>query len=234
MRLFVALDCHWTDSGLIDLVAIRRALDTHGGLLLVDATQSLGALPLDVSQVRPDFLVAATYKWLLGPYSLGFLYVSPRWQDGQPLQENWANREAAHDFARLVDYRKSYAAGARCYDMGERANFVALPMAMASLEQISAWQVARIAHTLRGLTDSIAAQVAPWGLHAAPAHLRAGHFLGLRWPGPLPPGLTEQLAAAQVHVSIRGPAIRITPHVYNNPEDVSRLLDVLDKALHSA
>ena len=116
-------------------------------------------LPLDVAQVRPDFLVAATYKWLLGPYSLGFLYVAPRWQDGQPLEENWANREAAHDFARLVDYREGYAAGARRYDMGERANFVALPMAMAALEQITAWQVARIADTLRSLTDSIAAQV---------------------------------------------------------------------------
>jgi selenocysteine lyase/cysteine desulfurase len=233
-RLAVLSHCHWTDGGLIDLVAIRRALDTHDGLLLVDATQSLGALPLDVAQVRPDFLVAATYKWLLGPYSLGFLYVAPRWQDGQPLEENWANREAAHDFARLVDYREGYAAGARRYDMGERANFVALPMAMAAMEQISVWQVARIALTLRSLTGSMAAQVAHWGLDAAPAHLRAGHFLGLRWPGPLPPSLTEQLAAAQVHVSIRGPAIRITPHVYNNQEDVSRLLEVLDTALHKA
>ena len=233
-RLAVLSHCHWTDGGLIDLAAVRLALDAHDGLLLVDATQSLGALPLDVAQVRPDFLVAATYKWLLGPYSLGFLYVAPRWQDGQPLEENWANREAAHDFARLVDYREGYAPGARRYDMGERANFVALPMAMAALEQITAWQVARIAHTLRGLTGSIAAQVAPWGLEAAPAHLRAGHFLGLRWPGTLPPSLPEQLAAAQVHASIRGPAIRITPHLYNHEGDVARLLEVLHAALRKA
>ena len=233
-RLAVLSHCHWTDGGLIDLAAVRLALDAHDGLLLVDATQSLGALPLDVAQVRPDFLVAATYKWLLGPYSLGFLYVAPRWQDGQPLEENWANREAAHDFARLVDYREGYAPGARRYDMGERANVVALPMAMAALEQITTWQVQRIAQTLGRLTASIAVQVAPWGLEAAPAHLRAGHFLGLRWPGPIPTGLPEQLAAAQVHVSIRGPAIRITPHLYNHEGDVTRLLEVLHAALRKA
>jgi selenocysteine lyase/cysteine desulfurase len=176
-RLAVLSHCHWTDGGLIDLAAIRLALDAHDGLLVVDATQSLGASPLDVAQVRPDFLVAATYKWLLGPYSLGFLYVAPRWQNGQPLEENWANREAAHDFVRLVDYREGYALGARRYDMGERANFVALPMTMAALDQIADWQVTRIAQTLGSLTDSIAAQVAPWGLEAAPAHLRVGHFL---------------------------------------------------------
>ena len=230
-RLALLSHCHWTDGGLIDLAAIRLALDAHDGLLVVDATQSLGALPLDVAQVRPDFLVAATYKWLLGPYSLGFLYVAPRWQSGQPLEENWVNREAAHDFARLVDYREGYAPGARRYDMGERANFVALPMAMAALEQIAAWQVARIAQTLSGLTGSIAAQVAPWGFEAAPAHLRAGHFLGLRWPGARPPSLLAQLAAAQVHVSIRGSAIRITPHLYNHEGDVARLLEVLEAAL---
>ena len=230
-RLALLSHCHWTDGGLIDLAAIRLALDAHDGLLVVDATQSLGALPLDVAQVRPDFLVAATYKWLLGPYSLGFLYVAPRWQSGQPLEENWVNREAAHDFARLVDYREGYAPGARRYDMGERANFVALPMAMAALEQLAAWQVARIAQTLSGLTGSIAAQVAPWGFEAAPAHLRAGHFLGLRWPGAMPPSLLAQLAAAQVHVSIRGSAVRITPHLYNHEGDVARLLEVLEAAL---
>ena len=230
-RLALLSHCHWTDGGLIDLAAIRLALDAHDGLLVVDATQSLGALPLDVAQVRPDFLVAATYKGLLGPYSLGFLYVAPRWQSGQPLEENWVNREAAHDFARLVDYREGYAPGARRYDMGERANFVALPMAMAALEQIAAWQVARIAQTLSGLTGSIAAQVAPWGFEAAPAHLRAGHFLGLRWPGAMSPSLLAQLAAAQVHVSIRGSAIRITPHLYNHEGDVARLLEVLEAAL---
>lgn len=226
-RLALLTHCHWTDGGLIDLVAVRQALDAHGGLLVVDATQSLGAMPLDVSSVRPDFLVAAAYKWLMGPYSLGFLYAAPHMQNGEALEENWVNRAGAQDFTRLLDYRDGYADGARRYDMGERSNFIALPMAIAALEQILQWQPQRIAHTLRLCNDHIAHEAAAWGLQAAPSALRAGHFLGLRWPGGLPSGLTDELAAAQVHVSIRGSAIRVTPHLYNNDRDVARLLQVL-------
>ncbi|MSQ66487.1 MAG: aminotransferase class V-fold PLP-dependent enzyme [Limnohabitans sp.] len=226
-RLAVLTHCHWTDGGLIDLVAVRKALDIHDALLVVDATQSLGAMPLDVSSVRPDFLVAAAYKWLLGPYSLGFLYAAPHLQTGEALEENWVNRAGAQDFTRLLDYSDGYAEGARRYDMGERSNFIALPMAIAALEQILQWQPQRIARTLRLCNDQIANEAAAWGMHAAPADLRAGHFLGLRWPGSLPASLTDKLAAAQVHVSIRGSAIRVTPHLYNNENDVARLLNVL-------
>ena len=231
-RLALLTHGHWTDGGLIDRAAVRQALDAQGGFLVVDATQSLGAMPLDVSSVRPDFLVAAGYKWLMGPYSLGFLYAAPHLQHGEALEENWVNRAGAQDFTRLLDYRDGYANGARRYDMGERSNFVALPMAIAAFEQILQWQPQRIARSLRLCNDHIAKEAAAWGLQAAPSALRAGHFLGLRWPGSLPPGLTDELAAAQVHVSIRGSAIRVTPHLYNNERDVARLLQVLqDMAL---
>jgi selenocysteine lyase/cysteine desulfurase len=59
--------CHWTDGGLIDLEAIGAACRRVGAVLCVDATQSVGALPLDVKRVDPDFLAVASYKWLLGP-----------------------------------------------------------------------------------------------------------------------------------------------------------------------
>ncbi len=81
--------CHWTDGSLVDLVRVGERARELGAALAVDATQSLGALPLDVAEVRPDFLVAAGYKWLMGPYSLGYLYVAPRWRTGRPLEHNW-------------------------------------------------------------------------------------------------------------------------------------------------
>jgi selenocysteine lyase/cysteine desulfurase len=68
--------CHWIDGGLLDLVAIGARCREVGSALVVDATQSLGALPLDLAAVRPDYLVRPDYKWLLGPYSLGYLYVA--------------------------------------------------------------------------------------------------------------------------------------------------------------
>ena len=49
-----------------------------GAALVLDLTQSIGALLFDVARVRPDFAVAAGYKWMMGPYTLGFLYVAPK------------------------------------------------------------------------------------------------------------------------------------------------------------
>src|ERR671916_500913 len=61
-------NCHWTDGSLVDLACVGESAREAGAALVVDAIQSLGAHPFDVSEVRPDFLVASSYKWLLGPY----------------------------------------------------------------------------------------------------------------------------------------------------------------------
>ncbi|HEU5347070.1 MAG TPA: aminotransferase class V-fold PLP-dependent enzyme, partial [Ktedonobacterales bacterium] len=71
--------CHWTDGSLIDLPRVGARARAVGAALVVDGAQSVGAHPLSVADVQPDFLVAVTYKWLLGPYSCGVLYVAPHW-----------------------------------------------------------------------------------------------------------------------------------------------------------
>ena len=108
-------------------------------MLVVDGTQSVGALPFDVTAIRPDFLVVATYKWLLGPYAAGYLYVAPKHHDGMPIEHNWADRARSEDFTGLVDYRDAFQPGARRYDVGERGNFHLLPMANAALRQLHEW-----------------------------------------------------------------------------------------------
>ena len=115
--------CHWTDGGLIDLVSIASRCREVGSALVIDATQSLGALPFDLAAVRPDFLACAGYKWLLGPYSIGYLYVAPRWRDGgcrrQRRQSAGVHRWAGHLQVRHlrrragVDGRSAHARGHR-------------------------------------------------------------------------------------------------------------------------
>ena len=104
-----------------------------GAALVVDGAQSVGAYPLSVADVQPDFLVVVTYKWLLGPYSLGFLYVAPQWRMGRSLESNWITHENSEDFAGLVNYRDGFQPGARRYDMGQHSNFALMPAAIASL-----------------------------------------------------------------------------------------------------
>ncbi|MBA4748819.1 MAG: aminotransferase class V-fold PLP-dependent enzyme, partial [Sphingopyxis sp.] len=67
--------CHWADGRLVDLAQVGTACRAVGAALVLDLTQSLGALPFDAAAVQPDFAVAAGYKWQLSPYGTGMLYV---------------------------------------------------------------------------------------------------------------------------------------------------------------
>jgi selenocysteine lyase/cysteine desulfurase len=223
--------CHWIDGGLLDLAAIGARCREVGSSLVVDATQSLGALPLDLAAVRPDYLVCPGYKWLLGPYSLGYLYVAPEHRDGRPLEQNWIARRGSEDFARLIDYQDAYQEGARRFDVGERSNFALVPAGVVGLEQLLAWGTERIAATLRAKTAAIAQRALALGIRAAPSHLRAGHYLGLRLPRGASRRLPEQLAERQVYVSVRGDSLRVTPHLYNHEQDLERLFEVLRAVL---
>jgi selenocysteine lyase/cysteine desulfurase len=224
--------CHWTDGGLFDLAAIGDACRERGIPLSLDVTQSAGVLPLDVRRIQPDFLACATYKWLMGPYSLGLLYVSERWQrEGRPIEHNWIHRKDSENFTRLVDYQDEFAAGARRFDVGERSNFALVPGAEAGLRQILEWGVANVSETLGEVTDEIAERAGALGLASLPRERRAAHYVGLRLAGEVPSSLLDALARRKVYVSIRGASIRVTPHLYNEPRDVARLLDALEEAL---
>ena len=221
-------NCHWTDGTLLDLVQIGQRCRAVGAALVVDGTQSLGAMPFAVSDIQPDFLVTAAHKWLLGPYTFGFCYAAPQWQGaGVPLEENWLNRAGAEDFSRLVDYRVEYQPGARRFDMGAASNFILAPVAAAALRQLLEWTVAGIAETLRSITDRIADQARDLGLAVLPAAVRAPHLLGIAVPGAVPGEVSARLAGERVYVSVRGSSIRISPHLYNNEADLERLFKAL-------
>ena len=104
---------HWIDGAAVDLERVGARARDLGAVLVVDATQALGAMPLDLAAVRPDYLVAAGYKWLLGPLGVSYLYVAPEHRDGQPLEENWANRAGAEDFEDTGGTDAGYRTGAR-------------------------------------------------------------------------------------------------------------------------
>ncbi|MFD8412088.1 aminotransferase class V-fold PLP-dependent enzyme [Streptomyces sp. NPDC059650] len=222
---------HWTDGALLDLDTIARAARSVGAALVIDASQSAGAMPLDVGALRPDFLVTVGYKWLLGPFGLGYLYVAPARQEGRPLEENWILRADAEDFARLIDYRSNYAPGARRFDVGQRTAFELTPMAVTALEQLSQWTVPRIAATLAPITDHIAAAARTRGLPVTDP--RGPHMLGITVPRNLQKRLVEALQQAGVFTGPRGNAIRISPHLHTTDQDITQLLTALDTFLET-
>jgi selenocysteine lyase/cysteine desulfurase len=220
-------NCHWTDGSLVDLARVGKRARQLGAALVVDGIQSVGAQPFDVAEVEPDFLVASTYKWLLGPYGIGFMYVGERYREGTPVEHNWINRRGSEDFSRLVSYQDAFQPGARRYDAGEHSNLILLPMANEALRQILDWGVENIAESIGKLTARVEAEALKRGVEPVPAHRRARHMIGLHLDSGTPRDLAARLAARGVFVSVRGESVRVSPHLHNTAEDVERLFEGL-------
>jgi selenocysteine lyase/cysteine desulfurase len=224
-------NCHWTDGSIVDLTRVGGRARETGAALVVDGIQSLGAHPFDTREVRPDFLVASVYKWLLGPYGIGFMHVGEAYREGAPIEHNWSNRRGSEDFSQLVEYQDAFQPGARRYDVGERSNFVLLPMATQALRQILDWGVENVSETIGDLTNLVETEAKRRGIEAVAAQSRVRHMVGLKLGSTAPEDLADRLARERVFVSVRGESVRVSPHLYNTERDVERLFEVLDRQI---
>ena len=227
----VVPNVHWTNGAWVDLHAVKVRAGDVGAALVVDASQSLGAVPLDIESLRPDFVVSVGYKWQLGAVGVSYLYVDERHRSGEPLEENWALRVGADDFAALVDYQDEYQPGARRFDMGQRPSFGLVPMAIAAIDQLLAWGVPDIAEALGRVTDEIAERARALGLAPPARDERGPHMLGLELPPDAMDRVAGALARNGVVVSVRGRSLRIAPHLHTSTADIDRLVDALRTAL---
>jgi selenocysteine lyase/cysteine desulfurase len=223
---------HWTDGTLFDLVRIGARAREVGALFVIDVTQTVGAMPFDCAAIKPDALIVHSYKSMLSNYGLGFAVFSEKFANAKPLEESWLMRAGSENFARLVDYQDDYDRGMRRFDTSLRANPSLIGMLGASAELLLEWQPARIREYLLGIERDFVTRVREIGFEVADEEERAANIFGLK----LPPGLDVEacraiLASEKIHVSVRGSAIRISPHVYNDANDLSRLADVLSRVV---
>ena len=224
---------HWSEGVLIDVEKIGAALRRQGAMFLIDGTQSVGVLTMDVRSLDPDFVIFPTYKWLLGPYGRAFIYVAKRHQDGVPLEQTASGRRdvRAENAVYFTDPR--YVTDARRFDMGERDHFVSLEMAAIGMEMVAGWGLPAIAQRLAMLTDRIADGVRGIGVGVLDKHLRAPHVLSLTFKDGALAGLVEGLAADGVYVAPRLGRMRVSPHVFNDEADADRFVAALSRRLRS-
>lgn len=216
---------HWADGTLFDLKKIREKTTENNAFLIVDGTQSVGAYPIDIQEVKLDALICAGYKWLLGPYVSGVGYFGGKFDLGEPIEENWINRLDSHQFENLVNYQSEYKPMANRYSMGEQSNFIGVSMLQKSLEQILEWGVENIQNYCKNISQETIESLLEMDCQMEEEAYRSHHLFGVR----LSPYMDmEKLKTLfeknNVKISQRGNAIRIAPHVYNTLEDFEKLV----------
>lgn len=220
----------WGDGTALDLVPIAARAREAGALVVVDATQSLGAAELDLGGVAPDLLVCSAYKWLFCPDQFAFAVIGERLIDGRPLEHHWSNRAGSEDTTG-TGLRDTFRPGARRFDVGGHNNGIALAMARASLEMVLSWEPGLVQDHCDRLLEPLVGFAADGPYTVLERASRMAHIVGVGGEQHLLDRAMDELRARDVAVSRRGTSIRVSPNLYNTPGDVDALVDGLAAAI---
>ncbi|WP_394994333.1 aminotransferase class V-fold PLP-dependent enzyme [Emticicia sp.] len=223
---------HWIYGVKFDLVVISKRCKEVGALLIIDGTQSVGALDFDVEKINPDALICAGYKWLLGPYAIGLAYFGEFFDDGVPVEESWMHRVESDNFAQLIRYERAYKPKAQRYNIGEHSNFILMPMLEDALSKLLEWGVDNIQNYAQSITQKPIKALQELGCWLEDEAYRANHLLGINLPSSIDnQAFTDKLLSNKIVISNRGVAIRVSQNIYNTEEDLWTLVDILKVSL---
>ena len=231
-RLLCLTWVHSFSGWTIDLEAIGRICREHQIAFVVNASQAIGARPLDVKATPADAIVSVGFKWLCGPYGTGFCWLHPAFREQlDPPKAYWLSMLSAADLSGSVDVRLPTDAGVRAFDIFGTANFLNYAAWTKAIDYLHERGIKRIAKYDQGLItrllDAIDAKryrvISPRESerrstlvvlqHAEPDKTRAAY---------------EALQRADIHVAMRANSIRVAPHLYNSDSDVDAAAAVLN------
>ena len=223
---------HWSNGSLFNLKAISNKAKANNALLIIDGSQTIGALPFSVNDIKPDALICAGYKWLFGPYGCAYAYFGPYFDNGIPIEDNWSNRLHSEDFSRLTNYESQYKPLANRYAVGESGNFIYVKMQIEALKQIISWTPKAIQDYCKTISTKAVNDLRRLGCIIEDDAYRSHHLFGIKLPEDLDiKALKDGLSEKNVFVSFRGNYIRISCHLFNTPEDFNPLIACLKSYL---
>ena len=219
---------HWSNGCLFNLKAISAKAKAHDSLLVIDGSQTVGALPFSVKEIQPDALICAGYKWLFGPYGCAYGYFGPYFDNGNPIEENWTNRLYSEDFSQLTNYQPEYKPKANRYCAGESASFIYVKMQIEALKQVIAWTPKSIQTYCKEISSEAVKELKALGCKIEDDNFRTHHLFGIELPDNIDlDALKKDLFSQNIFVSFRGNYIRISCHLYNTAEDFKPLIKCL-------
>lgn len=223
---------HWSNGTLFDLKKIKEKTLENNSLLIIDGSQSVGALPFSVKEIQPDALICAGYKWLFGPYGCGYAYYGSYFDDGNPIEENWINRTNSEDFSKLTEYSSDYKPFANRYSPGEAASFIYMQMQIAALQQLIEWTPTAIQEYCKMTTRIFVEKLRAKGCYIENDEDRSHHMFGIELPNHIDTEKLKQLFQEEnIFVSFRGKYLRISCHLYNTDEDFETLYNCISEFL---
>ncbi len=216
---------------LADARALSDLAHAHGALLYADIIQAAGCIPVDVRKLGIDFAAAGSYKWLMGPAGMGFLYVKeelldrlhvPHHGDGQYLDFVYHFFPNSPPGTRPFSFTRK--PGAARFEPGQLP-FAAMAAQAEALRLLRETGVGRIQAHSQPLTRRVCREVAALGYPCitppdSPAPIAA--FLAER-----PEALAARMKKARIEVKIKWKQLRVSPSIFNNGTDVDRLLEAL-------
>src|SRR6266852_5655721 len=230
-RVISVSHVRFDDGSLLDAARVSAACHAQGALLVLDGSQSCGAMPVDVSELGADVLVCAGYKWLLGPFGTGFCWARSELLDTmRPGPFSWT-AQAADTFSALNFVDPKPSRSAKRWDGAEAATYFNFNL---TAMDASVGLVLRIGPELvlehnRQLIDFLferlpedcvpaspldSTQRGPYGCFTARTHDKTAE-------------LYQKLRTRNVVVSMREGRIRVSPHLFNSQRDIDRLIDVV-------
>ena len=225
---------HWANGSLFDLKAIRQKTKAHNALLIIDGSQSIGALPFSIKDIEPDALICAGYKWLFGPYGCAYAYYGSYFDNGIPIEENWSNRRHSEDFSQLTNYEREYKSLAHRYSVGESGNFIYVKMQIAALTQILAWTPRAIQDYCKTISSEAIIELEKLGCLIEDSNYRTHHLFGIKLPEKVDIKLLKsRLTEQNIFVSFRGQYIRISCHLYNTANDFTKFVACVSSVIQN-
>lgn len=231
---------HWSDGGLVDLVAIGNMCRTQGIPLIVDATQAAGAIPLNVTLIRPAILACSVHKWLRAPSGVCLVYIDPTLHDSWcPLDQNDRGRDiggphwdAARESMGPNGYPTKFMSDARKFNSGGKPNPILLPMLQASLKEVACINKFELQSKLKDLAIPLLQWIQSSNTFVLPRN-HSYHIIGLRPRNSSVPiedliDLCDRLQKEYgIYTAVRAGALRISPYLDNTIDDMNALVHAL-------
>jgi selenocysteine lyase/cysteine desulfurase len=210
-----------------DLARLGQLVRQQDALLVVDAIQALGVIPIDVEAELVDVAAGGSHKWLLAPEGVGYLYLSDRARERiQPTLVGWVSVPQPEDFQ---NFDQGWNKGTLAWETGTGAAALLYGL-KASLELLTALGVAQNARYLEELTDDLCDRLrsAPYEVVSSRLAHEKSQIVCIRAEGGMSAmALYVHLKKQNIITAPRGDRLRIAPHVYSTHDEIEGLIDAL-------